>query len=545
MSDSLVRISVLSWLFDARESSRRAAPSPPPPTRGGPLATLALKQPANSRRVRTGTPSPALRANPFPGYGSILPTSLPTLFHRPEAVHLGDLMRYEYDRRERTRSSGFSRAGMHRHHATRRCSSSRWTLPPLSRFRVGRLLNRKDNSFRIRRRLRLPNAAANRHAPVPNFNRSLSFAISAYQTICTDVARRLALLGFAATAALLLIEAWLLPRRPVSAQLGTVTRFRFIPHRQFCLPKMAHLELSIPWDGSTKQPPRPTYLKFENRSRTLRPDASNHWLYPIELASELQLSRGKLRGNQLLDGSISLSPLYPSQTNDLHARSPWPPPEFLWLRPPGIVHHLSVPTGMLTLNPSRKIKVGRLLLVRVSRRVEWGAHRPTPEHADAEARREARAADHDKAATPPLAELGPGPSLRTLPDYTNAKTPDFQAGLFPRPGILSSILANRAVTHGDQLPSDILERIGDDDFIDFATLFIDASRDIRCRVALDFTLQHRSNKHRLRLAKAGCLVECSLTLFVPGLVISEAMRIIQPNWAVTNDNHGIGRHEIS
>ncbi|KAL0745396.1 hypothetical protein Bca101_102114 [Brassica carinata] len=100
------------------------------------------------------------------------------------------------------------------------------------------------------------------------------------------------------------------------------------------------------------------------------------------------------------------------------------------LRPPGIVHHLSVPTGMLTLNPSRKIKVGRLctregssqsaslrltgllhpltrthvrLLVRVSRRVEWGAHRPTPEHADAEARREARAADHDKAATPPLA----------------------------------------------------------------------------------------------------------------------------------------------
>ncbi|KAL0745394.1 hypothetical protein Bca101_102112 [Brassica carinata] len=124
-SDSLVRISVLSWLFDARESSRRAAPSPPPPTRGGPLATLALKQPANSRRVRTGTPSPALVSQSFSGYGSILPTSLPTLFHRPEAVHLGDLMRYEYDRRERTRSSGFSRAGMHRHHATRRCSSSR------------------------------------------------------------------------------------------------------------------------------------------------------------------------------------------------------------------------------------------------------------------------------------------------------------------------------------------------------------------------------------------------------------------------------------
>ncbi|KAK8684320.1 hypothetical protein V6N13_040350 [Hibiscus sabdariffa] len=28
---------------------------------------------------------------------------------------------------------------------------------------------------------------------------------------------------------------------------------------------MAHLELSIPWHGSTKQPCRPIYLKFENR----------------------------------------------------------------------------------------------------------------------------------------------------------------------------------------------------------------------------------------------------------------------------------------
>ncbi|CAN6803544.1 unnamed protein product [Brassica oleracea] len=71
---------------------------------------------------------------------------------------------------------------------------------------------------------------------------------------------------------------------------------------------MAHLELSIPWDGSAKQPPRPTYLKFENRSRTLR--------------------------NQLLDGSISLSPLYPSQTNDLHVSiAAGLHQSFLWLRP--------------------------------------------------------------------------------------------------------------------------------------------------------------------------------------------------------------------
>ncbi|KAI5382135.1 hypothetical protein KIW84_UN0127 [Lathyrus oleraceus] len=68
--------------------------------------------------------------------------------------------------------------------------------------------------------------------------------------------------------ALLLIRAWPLPQRPggrVSAQLGTVTQLPVHPHRQFCLPKMAHLELSIPWHGSTEQPHRPTYLKFENR----------------------------------------------------------------------------------------------------------------------------------------------------------------------------------------------------------------------------------------------------------------------------------------
>ncbi|KAL0641010.1 hypothetical protein Bca4012_102932 [Brassica carinata] len=63
------------------------------------------------------------------------------------------------------------------------------------------------------------------------------------------------------------------------------------------------------------------------------------------------------------------------------------------------------------------------------------------------------------------------------------------------PGILSSDFGQRVRNTGDQLPSDILERIGGGDFT-------------------------ASNKHRLGLAKAGCLVECSLTLFVRGLVIS-------------------------
>jgi len=40
--------------------------------------------------------------------------------------------------------------------------------------------------------------------------------------------------------------------------------------------KMTHLKLLIPWHGSIEQPHHPTYLKFENRLRALRPDASNH-----------------------------------------------------------------------------------------------------------------------------------------------------------------------------------------------------------------------------------------------------------------------------
>ncbi|KAK8616971.1 hypothetical protein V6N13_116941 [Hibiscus sabdariffa] len=76
---------------------------------------------------------------------------------------------------------------------------------------------------------------------------------------------------------------------------------------------MAHLELSIPWHGSTKQPRRPTYLKFENRSRALRPDASNHWLYPIELAKGSSYPEGNFGGNQLLDGMLSLEPFSEDQ----------------------------------------------------------------------------------------------------------------------------------------------------------------------------------------------------------------------------------------
>ncbi|KAL0640954.1 hypothetical protein Bca4012_103274 [Brassica carinata] len=134
-------------------------------------------------------------------------------------------------------------------------------------------------------------------------------------------------------------------------------------------------------------------------------------------------SAGKLRGNQLLDGSISLSPYTQVRRTICTPVSLRPPPEFLWLRP---ARHSSPSFG-----PDRHAHTRTLL--RRSRSVgsapvrdptnqlpyalrvyspadshtcqtPWSVFQdgsngePTgrrPEHADAEARREARAADHD------------------------------------------------------------------------------------------------------------------------------------------------------
>ncbi|KAK8621592.1 hypothetical protein V6N13_081025 [Hibiscus sabdariffa] len=110
---------------------------------------------------------------------------------------------------------------------------------------------------------------------------------------------------------LLLIGAWPLPRR-----LG-----------------IGHALKRHPFSGLvdsavllTKNGPLGALDSVARLNETAAPDASNHWLYPIELAKGSSYPEGNFGGNQLLDGSISLSPLYPSQTNDLH-----------------------VPTGMLSL----------------------------------------------------------------------------------------------------------------------------------------------------------------------------------------------------
>ncbi|KAJ5096496.1 hypothetical protein NUU61_005908 [Penicillium alfredii] len=62
--------------------------------------------------------------------------------------------------------------------------------------------------------------------------------------------------------------------------------------------------------------------------------ASNHSLYLIKLNSRYCYPEGNFGRNQLPDGSISLSPLYPNLTIDLHVRTAASLHQsFLWLRP--------------------------------------------------------------------------------------------------------------------------------------------------------------------------------------------------------------------
>ncbi|KAI3493964.1 hypothetical protein L1887_41172 [Cichorium endivia] len=71
---------------------------PSPSSAGTRRPALAAEAARAVRRQPTGSglgpPCPALRANPFPEVTDpFCRLPLPTLFHRPEAVHLGDLMR--------------------------------------------------------------------------------------------------------------------------------------------------------------------------------------------------------------------------------------------------------------------------------------------------------------------------------------------------------------------------------------------------------------------------------------------------------------------
>ncbi|KAI3483407.1 hypothetical protein L1887_53464 [Cichorium endivia] len=100
----------------------------------------------------------------------------------------------------------------------------------------------------------------------------------------------------------------------VSAQFGTVTRLPVHPASPVLLTKNGPLG-ALDSVARLNEAAAPSYL-FKNS----HPGSS----YP----------EGNFGGNQLLDGSISLSPLYPSQTNDFHVSiAAGLHQSFLWLRP--------------------------------------------------------------------------------------------------------------------------------------------------------------------------------------------------------------------
>ncbi|MED6116151.1 hypothetical protein PIB30_097471, partial [Stylosanthes scabra] len=128
----------------------------------------------------------------------------------------------------------------------------------------------------------------------------------------------------------------------------------------------------------------------------------------IALAPTAGYPEGNFGGNQLLDGSISLSPLYPSQTNDLHVSiAAGLHQSFLWLRPAQAESTIFwVPTGMLSLEPFTEDQ-GRsavqppggsrqLASLRLADGPNGEPKGRCPERAGAEARQQARAAFHNR-----------------------------------------------------------------------------------------------------------------------------------------------------
>ncbi|WZZ00122.1 hypothetical protein YC2023_072450 [Brassica napus] len=140
---------VLSWLFDARgKLPKEPFPvRPPADTRRSALATLAAQA---ARQQSTGSelgpPSPALRANPFPEVTDpFCRLPLPTLFHRPEAVHLGDHAVMSTTGRERHSVLRIfkGRRECTGHHATCGALPAAGPYLRLSRFQGGQAVKQK------------------------------------------------------------------------------------------------------------------------------------------------------------------------------------------------------------------------------------------------------------------------------------------------------------------------------------------------------------------------------------------------------------------
>ncbi|XLT66209.1 hypothetical protein HN873_023409, partial [Arachis hypogaea] len=269
-------VPVLSRLFDARGRGPEGPIPNPSPDRH---ATTRSRHESSSSSPPTadgfgaGTPVPSPQSQSFSrGYGSILPTSLAYIVP-----------------------------------STRGCSPWR---PDAVMSTTGRDRHSVLRIFKGRRGRTGHHATCGALPAAGPYLRLSRF--QGGQAICTDGrSARARAPGFAATAA----PSYSSRHSPCpDGRLGTVTRLPVHPASPVLLTKNGPLGApdSV---ARLNRAAAPSYL-FKNS-----PAGSS---YP----------EGNFGGNQLLDGSISLSPLYPSQTNDLHVSiAAGLHQSFLWLRP--------------------------------------------------------------------------------------------------------------------------------------------------------------------------------------------------------------------
>ncbi|KAI3662673.1 hypothetical protein L6452_47018 [Arctium lappa] len=244
---------LLSWLFDARgkapeEAVPQSVPRPAAATRS--RRGSSSSSPPTADGFGTGTPVPSPQSQSFSEVTDpFCRLPLPTLFHRPEAVHLGDRCGYEYDRAWEALGPPDFQGPPGGAPDTARLPFT-WNLSPLrpSKFSFEYLLLPPRSA---------PTAAAAR-AHAQGFAATAAPSYSSGPGTCPDgpgVGRALKRHPFSGL---------------VSAQFGTVTRLPVHPASPVLLTKNGPLGALDSVARLNEAAARPTYLKFENRSRALR-----------------------------------------------------------------------------------------------------------------------------------------------------------------------------------------------------------------------------------------------------------------------------------
>ena len=131
----------------------------------------------------------------------------------------------------------------------------------------------------------------------------------------------------------------------ISEYLGTIGPLSVHPASPILLTKNGPLGDLIQTPASIKQAGCRAHLEFENKLRIRHPKASDHLLYLTQLTIPSYPKRN-FGGNQLLDSSMSLSPLYPDLTSDLHVSTAFERPSRFPLTSfgPGKARYLSGPS---------------------------------------------------------------------------------------------------------------------------------------------------------------------------------------------------------